>query len=481
MRETFDITGMTCASCSARVQKAAGEVAGVTEANVNLLKNSMELTYDGQDSTIEAVCAAVDKAGYGAKPRHPHGASAQATGAKAGSTHELADAENASQANARKAMDERFRQLVASIALSVPLFYIAMGPMFGWPELPGLAGMQGMMCSALTQFILASLVIFINRHYFVSGFRTLGHGSPNMDSLIAVGSGASYVWSVAMLYLMAAALGAGDLESAHASMHKLYFDSAGMILALITLGKYFEARAKLRTTDAISDLMNLAPKVTTLVRDGAEVQVPTDQVVVGDVAVVRTGESVPVDGVVVEGTAAIDESAITGEPVPVEKGVGDQVTGATVATSGWMRMRVTAVGDDTALAGIIRLVDEATSSKAPIERFADRIAGIFVPVVLAIAAVTFVAWLAVFAPGDVALALTHAISVLVISCPCALGLATPTAIMVGTGRGAKNGDTHQGRNLSGDGLGHHHGGPGQDRHRNRGPAPRDRRGPGRGR
>ena len=439
MKETFDITGMTCASCSARVQKAAGEVAGVTEASVNLLKNSMELDYDGQDSTIEAVCQAIDKAGYGATPRHPNGAAAQATPAGTSGTHELADAENASQAAARKAMDERYHQLVASIALSIPLFYIAMGPMFGWPEVPGLAGMGGMMCSALTQFILSSLIIAINRHYFVTGFRTLAHRSPNMDSLIAVGSGASYAWSVAMLYQMAAALGAGDMEAAHASMHSLYFDSAGMILALITLGKYFEARAKLRTTDAISDLMNLSPKVTTVVRDGAEVQVPTDQVVVGDVAVVRTGESVPVDGVVVEGSAAIDESAITGEPVPVEKAVGDPVTGATVTNSGWFKMRVTAVGDDTALAAIIRLVDEATSSKAPIERFADRIAGVFVPVVLGIAAVTFVAWLAVFDPGNVALALTHAISVLVISCPCALGLATPTAIMVGTGRGAKNG------------------------------------------
>ncbi|MDY3900379.1 MAG: heavy metal translocating P-type ATPase [Atopobiaceae bacterium] len=435
MKETFDITGMTCASCSARVQKAASAVDGVSEASVNLLKNSMEVDYDGSAATADAVVAAVEKAGYGATPRHPHGPAAPV----AGGTHELESAENASQASARKALDEKLRQLVASAVFSVPLFYLAMGPMLGWPEVPGLSGMQGMMADALTQFVLASLVILTNRHYFVTGFRTLAHLSPNMDSLIAVGSGASYAWSVVMLYGMALALGAGDLEAAHADMHNLYFDSAGMILALITLGKYFEARAKLKTTDAISDLMNLAPKQATVVRDGAELVVPTDEVVVGDTLVVRTGESVPVDGVVTEGTAAIDESAITGEPIPVEKVAGDKVTGATVTRGGWFRMRACAVGDDTALAGIIRLVDEATSSKAPIERFADRIAGVFVPVVLAIAAATFVAWVALLAPGDVALALTHAISVLVISCPCALGLATPTAIMVGTGRGAKNG------------------------------------------
>ncbi|HBO62412.1 MAG TPA: Cu2+-exporting ATPase, partial [Olsenella sp.] len=259
----------------------------------------------------------------------------------------------------------------------------------------------------------------------------------NMDSLIALGSAASAVWSVAQLYRMALGYGSGDLAAVHAAAHNLYFDSAGMILTLITLGKYFEARAKGRTTDAITALMDLAPKTATVLRDGSEVVVPVEDVAVGERLVVRAGEAVPVDGVVVEGSAAVDESAITGESVPAEKGVGARVTGATVSTSGWFVMEARAVGDDTTLAGIIRLVDEATSSKAPIERTADRIAGVFVPVVIAIAAVTLVAWTVV--AGDFATALTHAISILVISCPCALGLATPTAIMVGTGRGAANG------------------------------------------
>ncbi|MGI6755089.1 MAG: heavy metal translocating P-type ATPase [Atopobiaceae bacterium] len=433
MKESFDITGMTCASCSSRVQKAASGVSGVEEANVNLLKNSMELEYDGAPATIQAVCDAIKKAGYGATPRHQH------KEGQSSSSHELEAQENASQETARRAVKGMRDRLVGSMIFSIPLFYIAMGPMFGWPELPGLAGHEGMLASALTQFILASLVIVINRHIFAMGLKTLWHRSPNMDALIAVGSGASYVWSLVMLYLMCFAAGAGDMTTVHGYFHNLYFDSAGMILALIALGKYFEARAKLKTTDAISDLMNLAPKTSVVIREGEETTIPTSEVVVGDVVVVRTGESIPVDGELIEGTAAVDESAITGEPIPQEKRVGDKLTGATVVTSGWFKMHVTAVGDDTALAAIIRLVDEATSSKAPIERVADKIAGVFVPIVLAIAAVTFVAWVAFLDAGNVALALTHAISVLVISCPCALGLATPTAIMVGTGRGAKNG------------------------------------------
>ena len=293
------------------------------------------------------------------------------------------------------------------------------------------------MTAALTQLLLCIPILFVNRHYFIMGFKTLFHGSPNMDSLIALGSAASAAWSIAGLYSMAAALGVSDFDTAHDAFHNLYFDSAGMILTLITLGKFFEARAKGRTTGAITALMDLAPKMATVVRDGVEQVIPTEQVRVGDRVVVRAGESVPVDGTVVEGSALIDESAITGEPIPVEKGVGSAVTGATVSTRGWFAMEATAVGEDTTLAGIIRLVDDATSSKAPIERQADRIAGIFVPVVIAIAAVTFIAWILI--AHDFATALKHAVSVLVISCPCALGLATPTAIMVGTGRGAANG------------------------------------------
>ena len=420
MKETFDITGMTCAACSARVQKAAGSVAGVSDANVNLLKNSMELEYDGNAATIDAVCAAIDKAGYGAHPRTARAASA-------------APAPDMAQ----QAIDEKRRQLIISAVFSVPLFYVAMGPMFGWPELPLLAGMEGMMANALTQLLLCLPILFVNRHYFIMGFKTLFHGAPNMDSLIAIGSAASAIWSIVQTYRVALAMGAMDMQIAHQALHSLYFDSAGMILTLITLGKFFEARAKGRTTSAITALMDLAPKTATVVRDGAEQVIPSEELRVGDRVIVRAGESVPVDGVVVEGSGLVDESAITGEPVPVEKPVGSRVTGATVSTSGWFAMEATAVGDDTTLAGIIRLVDEATGSKAPIQRQADAIAGVFVPVVLGIAAVTFVAWLLI--AHDVATALTHAISVLVISCPCALGLATPTAIMVGTGRGAANG------------------------------------------
>ena len=426
MRETFDITGMTCAACSSRVQKAAGEVPGVACANVNLLKNSMELDYDGSPETAAAVVEAIEKSGYGAVRRAPAGEKGRGA----------VPAERPGAA-AEKAIREKRNQLIVSAFFSVPLFYVAMGPMFGWPQPPALAGEANLVALGLTQLLLCAPILFVNRHYFITGFKTLAHRAPNMDSLIALGSAASALWSVAQLYRMAWAAGAGDMATLHDAAHSLYFDSAGMILTLITLGKFFEARAKGRTTDAITALMDLAPKSATVVRDGEEVEVPTEDVRVGERVVVRAGESVPVDGVVVEGAAAVDESAITGEAVPVEKGIGDRVTGATVSTRGWFAMEARAVGDDTTLAGIIRLVDEATSSKAPIERMADKIAGVFVPVVIAIAAVTFVAWLAL--AGDVATALTHAISILVISCPCALGLATPTAIMVGTGRGAANG------------------------------------------
>lgn len=428
MKQTFDITGMTCAACSARVGKAASGVPGVSEANVNLLKNSMELDYDGNPRTAQAVVAAIEKEGYGASPRQ------EASGTASHSS--FVDPREGAQ----KAIEAKKKQLIWSIVFGVPLFYLAMGPMLGWPEVPGLAGMQGMMASAVTQLLLATCVLFVNRSYFVMGFKTLSHLSPNMDSLVAIGSAASYAYSLVGVYQMALALGAMDLEGAHyAMMHSLYFDSAGTILVLITLGKYFEARAKGKTTSAISALMDLAPKTARVRRNGQEVEVPTDEVRVGDIVVVRAGESVPVDGIIREGSASIDESAITGEPVPAEKGVGDRVTGATVSQRGWFAMEATAVGDDTALASIIRLVDEATSSKAPIERQADKIAGVFVPVVMAIAAVTFLGWIAIFAHGDFATAFNHTVSVLVISCPCALGLATPTAIMVGTERGAKVG------------------------------------------
>lgn len=426
-KDMFDITGMTCAACEAHVHKAAQSVAGVQEANVNLLKNSMELVYDGKPKTAQKVVEAIDKAGYGAKMRQ----------AKV-NTKALAFVDPAIAA--QKAVDAKRRQLIGSIIFGVPLFYLAMGPMFSWPEIPGLAGMQGMMASAITQLMLAMCLIFINRSYFSMGFKSLFHGVPNMDSLIALGSSASFAYSMVGVYQMASALGVADVEAAHQiMMNNLYFDSAGTILVLITLGKFFEARARGKTTSAISALIDLAPKNATVERDGQEIQIPADQVVTDDILVVRSGESVPVDGIVTEGQASIDESAITGEPVPNEKKRGDKVTGATVTQSGWFKMKATAVGNDTTLSHIIHLVDEATNSKAPIERIADKIAGVFVPVVIAAALATFAVWVIFLEPGQFSRAFNFAVSVLVISCPCALGLATPTAIMVGTERGAKVG------------------------------------------
>lgn len=424
-QKTFDVIGMTCASCAAHVEKAAASVSGVKEARVNLLKNSMEVDFDGDQKTLQDISAAVSKAGYEAHSRLEQKA---AVSSEARAT----DA-------AQKEVESKKRQLIESLACAVPLFYIAMGDMLGWPVPLQLSGMRNMMNLALTELLLCIPILFINRHYFIGGFRSLIHGAPNMDALIALGSSASFAYSVVSLYQMANAFVVGDWAAAHIAMHGMYFESAGLILALITLGKFFEARAKGRTTGAIEALMNLTPKTAVVERDGKEETVSATDVRVGDILVVRAGSAIPVDGVVVEGESSVDESAITGEAIPVEKAVGAHVTGATVSVGGWFKMQAQAVGDDTTLAGIIRLVDEATSSKAPIERRADTIAGVFVPVVMVLALLTFVGWLFVFAPGDFAVALSHAVSVLVISCPCALGLATPTAVMVGTGLGASQG------------------------------------------
>ena len=424
-QKTFDVIGMTCASCAAHVEKAAASVVGVKEARVNLLKNSLEVDFDGDQKTLQDISAAVSKAGYEAHPRLEQKAAVS-------SETRATDA-------AQKEVESKKRQLIGSLICAVPLFYIAMGDMLGWPVPPQLSGMRNMMNLALTELLLCIPILFINRHYFIGGFRSLIHGAPNMDALIALGSSASFAYSVVSLYQMANAFVAGDWTAAHVAMHGMYFESAGLILALITLGKFFEARAKGRTTGAIEALMNLTPKTAVVERDGKEETVSAADVHVGDILVVRAGSAIPVDGVVVEGESSVDESAITGEAIPVEKAVGAHVTGATVSVGGWFKMQAQAVGDDTTLAGIIRLVDEATSSKAPIERRADTIAGVFVPVVMVLALLTFVGWLFVFAPGDFAVALSHAVSVLVISCPCALGLATPTAVMVGTGLGASQG------------------------------------------
>ena len=433
MKISFNVQGMTCAACSARVEKATSAVPGVASVAVNLLKNSMEVQLAADANAAEvtaAIEAAVKKAGYGASPKGQAGAPA-GPGAAATGSGVAASNPNATAEAEQKSMLHR---LIASLVFTVPLFYISMGDMFGWP-LPGvLTGMENMMVYGLTLFVLLVPVIFINFKFFRVGFRALANRAPNMDSLIALGSGAATVYGAYALFNMAFFMGHSDMAAAHHFAMNLYFESAAMILTLITLGKYLEARAKGKTTSSLSKLMDLSPKMATRVEDDVEVQAPAASV---RVLMVRTGESVPVDGVVLEGEGSVDESAITGEPLPKSVHAGSAVTGATVNTAGWFTMRAERVGEETVLAGIIRLVDEATSSKAPIEKMADKISGVFVPVVIAIAVVVFAVWLAVGA--ELSVALTYAISVLVISCPCALGLATPTAIMVGTGRGAANG------------------------------------------
>ena len=426
-KEQFDITGMTCSACSARVDKAVAAVDGVKNVSVNLLKNTMSVTYDeahtDRGGMEKAVVKAVESAGYGAIPRNR---------AKTAGT----DGNDAPDATALELKAIRYR-LFVSILFTVPLFYISMGHMAGLPLPAIFLGTENALTFAFTQFLLTIPVIFVNFHFYRIGIKTLVTGAPNMDSLIAIGSGAAAVSGIYAVYRIGFALGHGDMMMAHDFAMNLYFESAAVILTLITLGRYFEARAKGKTSEAISRLMELAPKTATLLKDGIEETVPADTVAVGDILVVKAGESVPVDGVITEGHGVIDESALTGESVPVEKLAGDTVSGATINQSGHFLMRATQVGDDTTLAQIVKLVDEATSSKAPIARLADKISGIFVPVVIAIAITAALIWLLLGYGTEFALSI--AISVLVISCPCALGLATPTAIMVGTGRGAANG------------------------------------------
>ena len=427
--QRFDITGMTCAACSARVEKATLGVPGVEKAVVNLLKNSMDIDFDGAPETIAAVSEAVDKAGYGAIPRAGNAAAAGAS----------APAQTARPVNAaaQEAKTVRLR-LIVSFIFCIPLFYVDMGHMWGWPLPPCFLGAENSMTLGLTQLLLVMPIMFVNFKFFRNGFKGLVYRSPNMDTLVALGATASLIYSIAQLYHVGIALGAGSLHEAHMAAMDLYFEGAGMILTLITLGKYFEARSKGRTTDAITALMDLAPKTATLITDEGEREVPIERVQPGDVLAVRAGQSVPVDGIIVDGYGVLDESALTGESVPVEKQVNSEVTGATVNTAGYFKMRAVHVGDDTALARIIALVDDATSTKAPIQRLADRISAVFVPAVIAIAVIVFLIWLAV-SGMDLSKAVVHGIAVLVISCPCALGLATPTAIMVGTGRGAAQG------------------------------------------
>ena len=421
--QRFDITGMTCSACSSRVDKAVASLDGISDVSVNLLKNSMSVTYDPAVTSTQTIIDAVEKAGYGATP-HAEKPAAGDAGRKANDT---ADTE-------KHAMQKR---LILSLLFTVPLFCLSMGHMAGLP-LPGfLAGAENALVFALTQFLLTLPVLVANGACFAKGIRTLIARAPNMDSLIAIGSGAAVLSGVTSLYGMAYALGHGDTARASALAGNLYFESAATILTLIALGRYLEARAKGKTSEAITRLLALAPKTARRLENGTETLIPAEQVAVGDILVVKAGDTVPADGIITEGAGYLDESALTGESVPAEKQPGDSVSGATLNQSGHFLMRATHVGDDTALAQIIRLVDEATSSKAPIARLADTVSGYFVPVVIGIAIATTLIWL--WLGQSLAFSLSAGIAVLVISCPCALGLATPTAIMVGVGRGAAAG------------------------------------------
>ena len=416
--EQYQVTGMSCAACSARVEKAVRGVPGVTECAVSLLTNTMGV--EGTAAPAEII-RAVEAAGYGARLK---GAPAGSSGAAAEDA--LRDTET----------PKLIRRLLASLIFLLILMYFSMGAhMWGWP-LP--AFMEGNhVAMGLTQLLLSGAVLVINQRFFISGFRALIHRSPNMDTLVAMGAGVSFAWSTVMLFRMTGAQLRGDMDGVMRCMNQLYFESAAMILTLITVGKTLEARSRGKTTDALKSLMRLAPKTATVVRDGRETTVPVEQVRIGDVFAVRPGENIPVDGVVISGSGSVDESALTGESVPVDKAEGDPVSAATVNRSGFLTCRAERVGEDTSLSQIIRLVSDAAATKAPIAKTADRVSGIFVPAVLLIAAATAVIWLAV---GQTpAFALSRGISVLVISCPCALGLATPVAVMVGSGVGARNG------------------------------------------
>ncbi len=424
MKQKFTVTGMTCSACSAHVDKAVRKLDGVCDVNVNLLGGSMTVDWDG-GLTPEQIVSAVEKAGYGAALPAAHGQGAA-----------QAQAEPASRAMEDDLKNMKAR-LIASLVFLIPLFYLSMGHMMGWPIPHFFHGTENAMTFALTLFLLTVPIMVINQKYYRVGFKTLWHLSPNMDSLIAVGSAAAVVYGVAALYCIGWGLGHGDMALVERYSMDLYFESAGMILTLITLGKYLETRSKGKTGQAISRLMDLTPKTANLLRDGKEVEVPVEQIQAGDLVLVRPGSSVPVDGVVVEGASSVDESALTGESIPVDKAPGDTVISASINKSGVLTLRATRVGENTTLAQMIRLVDEAASSKAPIAKLADKVAGVFVPVVMAIALVTAVIWM--IATGSVERALTSGVAVLVISCPCALGLATPVAIMVGTGKGAEHG------------------------------------------
>jgi len=422
--EKYDVTGMTCAACSIAVERSVKKVPGVEEVNVNLLTNSMQVTYDEEQVSPADIIAAVNAAGYGAALK----AEAGAKGAAGEDTAANPLLEEAAELKER---------LVVSLLFMLPLMYVSMGHMFSLPQPAFLTGIENAISFAFFQFLLTIPIVFVNRKFFSVGFRTLFKGQPNMDSLIAIGSGAALVYGIFAIFRMSHGLGVGDWELVHRYYHDLYFESAAMILTLITVGKFLEARSKGKTSEAIKRLMDLAPKMARVVRNGGEELIPVELVEVGDIISIKPGDSLPVDGVIIEGHSFVDESALTGESIPVEKQVGDRVSTGTINQGGAFKFRATHVGAETTLAKIIALVEDASASKAPIARLADQISGVFVPVVIVIAVVATAGWL--IAGASFEFALSMGITVLVISCPCALGLATPVAIMVATGRGAEKG------------------------------------------
>lgn len=417
MQSRFNVTGMSCAACSAHVEKAVKQLDGIQNVEVNLLTGSMTADFNENILSDDDIINAVISAGYGAS-----------------------SAQNAKSDKPKTSNDEvkqmKFRISVSFVFLAI-LMYISMGHMINAPLPSFLTGAENGVSFALTQFLLTLPIVIVNKKYYISGFKSLIHKAPAMDTLIAVGSSAALIYSIFALYQIGYGLGHNNMDLVHHYVHDLYFESAAMILTLVTLGKYLESRAKNQTTEAISKLMNLRPQTATVIRDDKEITIPIDSVVIGDIVVVRAGQSVPVDGTIISGNAVLDESALTGESLPVDKTINDTVISASISKGGYFTFKATKVGNDTTLSQMIKLVEDASASKAPIAKLADKVSGVFVPVVLLIALATFIIWLML--GKDLSFALSSAITVLVISCPCALGLATPVAIMVGTGVGAKNG------------------------------------------
>lgn len=439
MKERFDVTGMTCSACSSHVEKSVGKLTGVENVSVNLLTNSMQVEFDENKLDTAGIIKAVEDAGYGAEVKDGHAKSGTKTSGQSDSQ------ENNGLSAVEQNVKNMKKRLIVSLIFWIPLMYVSMGHMiYQWLNIPMppftmnfLHGNENAITYAFTQFLLLLPILIANHKYFKNGFKTLWHRSPNMDSLIAIGAGAAILYGIFAIYRIGYAMGHGDMMVVHQYAHDLYFESAGTILTLITIGKYLETKSKGKTSEAITKLLNLAPKTVTVVRDGVEQVVDAADVGKGEIFLVKPGESVAVDGIVLEGKSSFDESAITGESIPVPKQEGDAIVSASMNKSGLIRAKATKVGEDTTIAQIIRLVEEASSSKAPIAKVADKIAGVFVPTVITIALITGVIWLISGATFE--FAMSTAIAVLVISCPCALGLATPVAIMVGTGKGAENG------------------------------------------